>query len=176
MRAYKVKMMGSNDYYLVTERQKLALDKIMAGKGTVVHIGPDTIRSSSIKSISQVSVDLECCPDYFAEEVKKEQANLPAEQAPAYKKLPTRWVVVSKEMRLLSVHASRHDCRQIAETLGENSKFYLAKCHYSIGTTGEEEYIISLNQMPEALEVVLCQDQADAMLITRRFVYGAPQF
>ena len=83
---------------------------------------------------------------------------------------------MSQDLKPLSKYASRNDCRQIARTLGEGTKFYIAKCHYTIGMNGGEEYLLAFNQIAEALESTFDKEQADGMVITQRFIYGVPKY
>lgn len=177
MKAYRVKLMGTNDTYLVTERQKAALDKAIEGKGSIVHIGGDTLRTSAIKAISAVNIDLDSCPDYFTEVVKREEAGSPQAEGPAYRKLPTDWIILDLDGKILATNIGRLATRQIAATLAPEGKhFRQANCHYRIGSTGEREYITNLTMIPEAIELAPATDASECAAIVERWKYGQKQW
>ena len=177
MKAYRVKLMGTNDTYLVTERQKAALDKAIEGKGSIVHIGGDTLRTSAIKAISGVNVDLDSCPEYFTEVIKREESAGPAATGPAYRNLPTEWVTIDLEGKILAANIGRIATRQIAKTLAPEGKhFRQANCHYRIGTTGEREYITNLTMIPEAIELAPAMEAPECSPVVDHFKYGQKQW
>lgn len=177
MKAYRVKLMGTNDTYLVTERQKAALDKAIEGKGTIVHIGGDTLRTSAIKAISAVNIDLDSCPDYFTEVVKREEASSPQSEGPGYQKLPTEWIILDLEGKILATNIGRIATKQIAANLAPEGKhFRQANCHYRIGTTGDREYITNLTMIPEAIEYRPSAEGVEYSAIVDRWKYGQRQW
>lgn len=174
MKAYRVKLIGTTDHYLVTERQKQDLDKLIDGNGNMVHIAGDTIRTNAIKAITQTNVDLESCPDYFIEAVKKEEGGKPSASGPAYRNLPAEWIILSEDGKILSTNISRMAQRRIAKAIGATGHFYLAKCHYRLGNEGKE-YITNLTMIAEALQVKPDAEEPEYSAITQRFLYGVPQ-
>lgn len=176
MKAYRVRLMGTNDSYLVTQRQKLALDKAIEGKGVVVQINGDTIRTSAIKSISSMNVDLDACPDYFIEAVEREQGDRPSESEPSYKKLPTACLIVGEDGEVLAERPSRYWLKNIATAMAMTGKhFYVADCHYRMGDAGPE-YITKLSMMPCATEVRPDADDPEFSPIIEVYHYGERQF
>lgn len=177
MKAYRVKLMGTTDYYIVTERQKQALDKSIEGKGTVVHIGGDTIRTSAIKAISQVNVDLDSCPDYFIEAAKKEGAGQRPTDSAEYRKLPTKWVILDMDGKILADDTSMIATKRVSNAiLGTGKNFRQANCHYRIGNTGEREYITNLTMIPEAIDMKPTAEAPDYCSVVNRWVYGQKQW
>ena len=108
--------------------------------------------------------------------MKKEEALTPKGTAPSYRQLPTQWVFLGEDGRLLSTSVSRMDGKQIANAIGEDERFYMAKCHYRIGATGEREYITNLSMVPEALKMRPEPEDANATTIENRLVYGQKQW
>lgn len=174
MKAYRVKLIGTTDHYLVTESQKQAIDRLIEGKGTVVHIGGDTIRTNAIKAITQANVDLESCPEYFIEAVKKEEGGKPSASGPAYRNLPVEWIILSEDGKILSTNISRMAQRRIAKAIGATGYFYLAKCHYRLGDGGKE-YITNLTMIMEALQIKPDAEEPEYSVINQRYLYGVPQ-
>lgn len=171
MKAYRVRLIGTQDTYLITEKQKSAIEEVMKKKEALITIGGNIMRSSVIRCITEANVDLDSCPSYFQEAVKRE--GMPGEKgtAPSYRKLPTQWLLLGVDGRILSTSISRMDERMVSQALGEES-YYVAKCHYRIGNTGEREYITNFSMIPEAIKVKPELEDANSAIGEERFVYG----
>lgn len=178
MKAYRINLIGSQGHYLITEKQKPTFEALLKGnKVGVVSIGGDIIRSSAIKSITSVNVDLEACPDYFTEVVKREESDSPTSDGPAYRKLPTEWIILDLDGKILATDISRSTTKRISEALApEGKRFRQAKCHYRIGTTGEKEFITNLTMIPEALEFAPDAEDPGNSPIVDRWLYGQKQW
>lgn len=75
MKIAKVKLMGSQKIYWLTERQADIIEQMsQSGQyaGKLVPMGGDKIKLSSIKSIEMEEEDFEICPQYFKDALKKE--------------------------------------------------------------------------------------------------------
>lgn len=175
MKAYRVYLIGTQDHYLITEKQKPQFEvALKSNKGGVITVGGDIIRSNAIKAIKAVNVDLESCPDYFIGAVKKEEGGKPSANGPAYRNLPAEWIILSEDGKILSTNISRMAQRRIAKAIGETGHFYLAKCHYRLGDEGKE-YITNLTMIVEALQVKPDAEGPEYSVIKQRFLYGVPQ-
>lgn len=171
MKAYRVNLMGTNDHYLVTEKQKLALDRLMQTKGnSIVEIGGDTIRVNSIKSITFTNVDMDSCPDYFYKAANIAETG---EKKPDYRKLPTDWIILSTNGKIIATSASRRAEQGIVAAIknsNSSAHYLVAKCHYRIGTSGDKEYLTRLEEIPEATEKAVLED--DYTAIVQAYHYG----
>lgn len=179
MLAYRVNLTGTHDHYLVTERQKPALDSALKKNCGVVIIGGDTIRVSSIKSVTQADVDLPSCPAYFQAQVKKEQDKAVAINN-GLMKLPTKWIIIDLDGKILKEDVSRNSITEVAEALlamgnpeeNQNLRFVVAKCHFKFGDVGEKQYFTATEQIPEALRCFPDADNAGHMIVRRITHYG----
>lgn len=175
MKAYRVKTIGSQEGYLVTEREKVAIKGMLKKHDAIITIGGSIIRSGAIRCITEVNVDLDSCPDYFIEAVKKEEALKPKGSGPTYQKLPTEWILLDENARILSTCVSRMEERRVAESMREGEHFYIAKCHYRTGKEGDNEYITNLSMIPEALKVKPEPEDANGCVIVSRYIYRQRQ-
>lgn len=173
MKAYRLNLMGNHDYYLITEKQKPLIEEMMKKPSAVVSIGNDTIRASAIKSITQTSVDLPSCPDYFREFVKAEKSEVP-DTTPKYRRLPTEWIIITTTGKYITDDLSRQSEDTIARMLmgDPNNRYIIAKCHYEIGSDGEKQYYTQLDQIPEALKKRPDPDWPFGSPITQIYRYG----
>lgn len=183
MKAYKVNLIGTPTHYLVTAKQKTALDQMLNDerkRGAVATIGEDTVRLSMIRSITLTNVDLESCPDYFQQAVEREQKGTTKPSTPTYRKLPSEWIIIDKQGRILETSASSKAIEATAEkilALGDpeedsTRRLIVARAHYLAGTDQIKQYYTALEQLPEAF---LCFPNAEnpASLIVRQiYIYG----
>ena len=178
MKAYRVNLIGSQGHYLITEKQKPAFEALLkTNKSGVVSIGGDIIRSSAIKSITTVNVDLDSCPEYFTDVVKREESAGPAATGPTYRNLPTEWLTIDLEGKILATNIGRIATRQIAKALAPEGKhFRQANCHYRIGATGEREYITNLTMVPEAIELAPTTEAPECSPVVGHYKYGQKQW
>ena len=185
MKAFKVNLVGSNNHYLVTETQKKIIEKMLNGekRSAVINLGEDTIRLSTIKSLTLTSVDLDSCPDYFVKAVKREKGDKDDTKLPSYRKLPTKWIIVNPAGKIIAEDISDkavEEANQITLALGDPTKntsyrFIIAKAHYAIGKDGVRQYYTSLSQLPEALVCLPQNEQPGKPVIEQVYRYGLPQ-
>lgn len=177
MKAYRINLIGTNDHYLVTEKQKPHIQEMMNKPGSLISIGGNTFRASAIKSITQTSVDLNSCPDYFYNTVQSERAGT-KDDSPFYRKLPTEWVILSDDGEFITTDVSRQSEDVVARTLAKkdpSKRYLLAKCHYEIGSDGERQYYTKLDQIPEALKKRPDPDWPFGSPIVQIYRYGERQ-
>ena len=182
MLAYRVNLTGTHDHYLVTERQKPALDSALKENRGVVIIGGDTIRVSSIKSVTQVDVDLASCPAYFQVQVKREQEKVAAVNN-GLMKMPTKWVILDLKGKILKEDVARSSIAEVAQAMlaigdpeeNKDLRFVVAKCHFKFGDVGEKQYFTATEQIPEALRCFPCSEDASHMVVRRITRYGIPE-
>lgn len=184
MLAYRVNLSGTHDHYLITEKQKPALDTAMAGSGRgTVNIGGDTIRVSSIKSITQCDVDLESCPTYFQKRVilEREQGGI---GVPGFHKFPTEWLILSLDGRIIKTDLSTKSVAEVADSLlaqgdpeeNKDLRFIAAKCHFKFGTDGVKQYFTAHDQIAEALRCFPDKENPGHMMVCQVYHYGMPQW
>lgn len=184
MRAYRIILTGTNESYLVTEKQKPTFEKIMEeGGNAVVKIGETSFRAREIKRIVPTNVDLQCCPDYFQEAVKQESDNEP-QNRPSFKNLPTQWIILSNDYKTIyATNAARDTTGAITKMLlakgdpnADNTlRFIVAKAHFLIGPNQEKQFYITREQLPEALKCF--PDETSPVLVVRQvYKYGVPQW
>ena len=184
MLAYRVNLSGTHDHYLITEKQKPALDQAMAGPGRgTVTIGGDTIRVSSIKSITQCDVDLESCPAYFQKRVilEREQGGI---GVPGFHKFPTEWLLLTLKGEIIKTDVARNSVAEVTRILlaqgdpeeNKDLRFIAAKCHFKFGTDGEKQYFVAPDQIPEALRCFPNAEAPDHMVVRQIYHYGIPQW
>lgn len=162
MIAYRVKVIGSNDSYLITSQQRPDVEQAMAQGGNgIVRIGGNVIMANSIRSLTEVSVDLYSCPAYFQEQVRLEQGTTKTPIGQNCRRLPTKWIILGKGFRPISTSVSTAEIERISKALLEAREenkplahFVIAKCHYHIGIDGELQFHTKLEEIPEALECV----------------------
>ena len=181
MKAYRVYLVGSQEGYLISQKQKPEFERIMSeGGNSVVKIGEVTFRGKEIKRIVNVDVDLESCPEYFKKVIEKEKEKEPA--IPGYRKLPTEWIIVNQKGYVLGESVSEKEVERISKGLinmgdvEKNSRlrFIVAKCHYLFD--GEKkQYYTELNQIPEALKCIPDQETPSKCLIRQIYRYGERQ-
>ena len=184
MLAYRVNLSGTHDHYLITEKQKPALDQAMAGSGRgTINIGGDTIRVSSIKSIPQCDVDLESCPAYFQKRVAIERENT-ERGAPGFHKLPTEWILLTLDGKIIKTDLAVKSIAEIANALlkqgdpGQNTnlRFIAARCHFKFGSDGVKQYFTAHDQIAEALRCFPNKENPGHMVVRQVYHYGIPQW
>lgn len=185
MEAYRINLMGTNDHYLVTERQKIPIEKALNAKNSsLIRIANDTVRTSSIKSITLTRVDLDSCPEYFQEAVAEERAKNPAQSSPSYRKLPTEFIIIARDGKILATDIAAETVERITKSLlalgdpEENPKlrFLIAKAHYTTGIDGVKQYYTAaLEQIPEALLCFPNAEDANGLIIRQIYHYGIRQ-
>lgn len=180
MLAYRVNLSGTHDHYLITEKQKPALDAALKENRGVVIIGGDTIRVNSIKSITQAEVDPGSCPAYFQAQVKREKDKEAAASAHGFHQLPSEHLLLSMDGRILRTDASRQSLKEVSKSLlsrgdpreDKNLRFLLAECHFKYGVDGQKQYFTALDQLPEALKCRPEKDDANGAVVECVFHYG----
>lgn len=179
MIAYSVNLLGGGNY-LVTEKQKVVIEQAMAsGTNGTITINGDVFRKSQVKSITHVEIELKDAPEYFRIRLSAENAKKGGAQN--YRRLPTTWIVLDSAFKILETNMGRKTVRRISEALAKmgNPKkddkiyFYLAKCHYAVGTNGERQYFTALDQIAEAMKCIPCGEDIDNMVVTQIYHYGA---
>lgn len=153
MKVYQVKIIGGTEKYFVTAKQKEVLDKALMDKNKVmVNIGGNTVRTSAIRSISETEIELDIAPEYLKEAVEKEKALMPSLDVPAYRKLPTEWIVLNNRKQIIATDVGRRTLSAIMlATCATGEHFFMAKCHYKLGENGKEYYTAE-DQIAELLE------------------------
>lgn len=183
MLAYRVNFSGTHDHYLITEKQKPALDSALKENRGVVVIGGDTIRVSSIKSVTQVDVDVPSCPPYFQAQVKREQEIADRATSHGFHKFPTEWLILSLDGKIIKTDLAIKSVAEVTNSLlaqgdpeeNKNLRFIAAKCHFKFGTDGVKQYFIDLKQIPEALKCFPNAENPGHMVVRQIYVYGIPQ-
>ena len=183
MKAYRVNLIGSHDSYLLTTKQKPAFErKLKDTKGNeFVELGGDSFRISAIRSITITDVDVDSCPDYFKNQVKKEQKGEP--ELPAFQKLPTQWLILDLNGKILSTSVAASEIERVTNAylaLGnpeedKNRRFIVAKCHYRKGENGRE-YYTNLNQIPEAMKCFPNAELPSHIVARQIYYYGVRQW
>lgn len=181
MKAYRVNLTGSHDYYLITPRQYETLSQVLDERGhQFVILGGDKVRTSLIKTIVQDDVDPESCPHYFQDQVKKESGQ---SDQPAYRKLPTQWLILDLNGKILSTSVAASEIERVTNAylaLGDpeedkNRRFIVAKCHYRKGENGRE-YYTNLNQIPEAMKCFPNAELPSHIVARQIYYYGVRQW
>lgn len=183
MKAYRVNLIGSNDHYLITEKQKNAVQDAVDNKTSrYIYFGGDMIMASSVKSIVATNVDLESCPDYFQQAVERERAGKPADPNAGLRKLPTEWIVLDTEGNILATDVSHSTITTVTKMVLEKGdpeadksrRFMVAKCHYKTESDGNRSYFTGLGQMPEALRCFPNAGNPGHMIVRQIYKYGKP--
>ena len=180
MIAYSVNLLGGGNY-LVTEKQKVVIEQAMAsGTNETITINGDVFRKSQVKSITYVEIELKDAPEYFR--IRLSAENEKKGGAQNYRNLPTSWIILDSNFKIIETNMGRKTVRRVSEALAkigdpkENERlhFYLAKCHYTIGTNGERQYFAALGQIAEAIKCIPCGEDIDGMIATKVYRYGLP--
>lgn len=186
MLAYRVNIYGTGDkHYIITPAQKPEIEKVvlkLPGTATL-KIGEDIIRVSTIKSITATQVDVESCPDYFQRRVEAERKGGNEQKIPGYRKLPTDWVLLTKDGRIFKTDIGARSVAEITGVLlaqgdpekNKDLRFIAAKCHFKFGPDGQKQFFVSLEQIPEALECFPNAENPSCLLVRKIFKYGIKQ-
>lgn len=184
MKAYRVHLIGTKETYLITEKQKPTFESAMEGSGsTVVKIGDALIRAREIKKISLVHVDLDSCPDYFQSRVAVEIRGVKKGEVPAYRNLPTQWLILDTQGKILATDIRHGSIAEVAKGLLEKGdpekdtslRFLIAKCHYQIGSDGQKQFYTALRQIPEADKCFPNAELPSHLVVRQIYNYGTPQ-
>ena len=179
MKAYRIYLIGTNETYLITAKQKETFESIIEGAGnSFVKLGDASFRAREVKRIAAVNVDLESCPEYFQEAVEREKKGAPAK--PSFQNLPTEWIIVNKKGHILATDVAEATVGKIARAilrLGDpekdlNLRFVMAKCHYTLGTDGQRQYYTAIEQIPEALICFPWAEYPEHCVIRGIYRYG----
>lgn len=185
MLAHRVHLVGTNETYLITQNQKPTFEKAMEGQGSaVVKIGDNTFRAREIKKITTVNVDLECCPPYFQKRVAAEKKNQSEPTLPAYRKLPTEWIILDPNGKILATDISRGTVDRIARNIlargdveeDKTLRFIVAKCHYTLGSDNQKQYYTKLDQVEEAYKCFPYAELPSHMVVRQIYKYGVRQW
>ena len=184
MKAYRINLIGTNNSYLVTERQKPAVEQAVEQRTQrFIKIGGDLIQTSSVKSITVTNVDVDCCPDYFQRQVKAELTNN-APKEPGYRKLPTDWLILNLEGKIIATDIAKKTVERIAKALlqtGDPDKdtslrFLVAKCHFKIGPDEQRQYFTGNDQIAEAFRCYPDASDPSNMIVRQIYRYGRRQW
>lgn len=88
-----------------------------------------------------------------------------------YKKLPTAWVAINREGKMLADNIGRLTLAQLTRRY-PNKPVLLARCHYVIGADGQRQYYTAFEKMPEAHVVMLDPEYPTSPTIGQMFFYG----
>ena len=88
-----------------------------------------------------------------------------------FKKLPTQWLILTREGKLLATDIGRLTLARLTEKYPD-APVLLAKCHYAIGSDGQRQYYLAFKQMAEAQVVMLDPEYPTSPTIGQRFYYG----
>lgn len=182
MIAYRVKIIGSNDHYLITNQQRPEVERAMdQGGNSIVRIGGNVIRANSIRSLTEILVDLDSCPAYFQKQVQAERGATKTNIGQNYRRLPTRWAILGRN-KIFSMNVAMDEIESISraflETRAEGeplAHFLVAKCHYHIGADSEPQLHTKLEEIPEALECIPNKYFLKQMRIVQIYKYGVAQ-
>lgn len=104
MKVAKIKIMGNQKTYWLTERQAdIIAEMTQSGNhaGRLVPLGGDRVKLSAIKSIEIEEEDLNIAPEYFKEAVRKEnQGELPEPKQPKVDVITKRYYEDGSETTL----------------------------------------------------------------------------
>lgn len=175
MKAFRVNVIGTNNSFLITEKQKPAIEAAVTSRSDrYIKIGDNLIMTSAVKGIEEANVDLNCCPDYFQAQVENERKNSPQEESPAYRRLPTRTIIIDLEGNILTEYLGRLDlCRLTRER--PMGKAILATCHYKVGEDGVREYYTKFDQIAVARPIMFDPDYPHDPLTEGLYWYGVKQ-
>lgn len=181
MKAYRVAVIGTNNTYLLTERQKPIIEMAVQKRTErYLKIGDDLVQTSSIRSITVAEVDLDYCPEYFKKAVALEKAEKdPAQKNERFRNLPTRWIIVDEKGEILAENIGRTSWKtlweKLAKTVKAQEKLIIAKCHYVLNEkTGLREYYTQNVQIATALECRIESENGDVVIV-RIYNYGQKQ-
>lgn len=184
MIAYRVRLIGTSDTYLVTSKQRYDIELAMEQGGTsIVRIGENVVRANSIRSLTETLVDLDSCPAYFQKQVQTERGNAKSPVGQQFKRLPTKWILFDENRGIIAVDSSMMEIERISKALigaRESGKeqlktFFIAKCHYSVGSDGVQQFHTNLQEVPEALRCVPNEDFPKQARIVQIYRYGVAQ-
>ena len=175
MKAFRVSVMGTNNSYLITEKQKPVIENVVVSRSErFIKIGDSLILTNSVKSIDEANVDLKSCPDYFQKQVEMERKNAPAGSKPFYRNLPKKTIIIDLEGNILTEHLGRLDlCRLTKER--PTDKAILATCHYKVGEDGTRQYFTQFDQIAEARPIMFDPDYPHDPMTEGLYWYGVKQ-
>lgn len=187
MLAYRVNLYGAGDkHYIITPAQKPKIEKAMlelSGTATL-KVGDDIIRVSTIKSITSAQVDPVGCPDYFQRQLEAERANETEPKMPGYRKLPTEWILLTPDGKIIKGDISVKSIADTTERLlaqgdpeeNKDLRFVAAKCHFKFGSDGIKQYFTAHDQIAEALRCFPNRENPGHMVVRQVYHYGIPQW
>ena len=101
----------------------------------------------------------------------------PQDKTYSYRDLPTEWLIISPEGKILSTDISAKSEDEVARVLVKDptKRYLLAKCHYRKGSDGEKQFITQLEMIPEALKKRPELDYPFGSPIVQIYRYGERQ-